>query len=93
MVWKRALPALLLIVSLVQAAQAQIARSDHHVESDPGIRIYVREVVDPEAADPSRPPVLLLHGARVPGVASFDLPVCPAARSPRTWRGWGTPST
>src|SRR4029453_5475113 len=41
---------------------------------DPGIRIYVREVR--RTAPPTKGvPLLLLHGARVPGVASFDLPV------------------
>ncbi|MGW1344981.1 alpha/beta hydrolase [Kribbella sp. NPDC002412] len=50
-----------------------VVRTDFHVTSDPGIRIAVREVRPGRPAD--RPPVLLLHGARVPGIASFDLPV------------------
>jgi pimeloyl-ACP methyl ester carboxylesterase len=49
-------------------------RTNFHVTSEPGVRIAVREV-RPARADASRPPILLLHGARVPGVASFDLPV------------------
>lgn len=72
---KRILTVLLPIAWLAHPAHAVVTRSDHFVESDPGIRIYVREVIDPEATDPCRPPILLLHGARVPGVASFDLPV------------------
>lgn len=51
-----------------------LVRTDFHVTSDPGVRIAVREV-RPARTDPGRPPVLLLHGARVPGIASFDLPV------------------
>ena len=55
-------------------AQAQIQRRDFFVASDPGIRIYVREIF----ANPNRvsgPAIILIHGARVPGVASFDLAV------------------
>ena len=35
----------------------------------------MREIVPRTKADPAIPPVLLLHGARVPAIASFDLPV------------------
>ncbi|MGW4466283.1 alpha/beta hydrolase [Micromonospora sp. NPDC004704] len=58
------------------APRAAPVRSDLHVTSDPGVRIAVREIRprDPRPS-PTRPPVLLLHGARVPGPASFDLPV------------------
>jgi pimeloyl-ACP methyl ester carboxylesterase len=61
-------------VSLTAEPRDQVKRSDFHVTSDPGVRIAVREVTAPGAGR-GRPPVLLLHGARVPGVASFDLPV------------------
>ncbi|MEI8409990.1 MULTISPECIES: alpha/beta fold hydrolase [unclassified Kribbella] len=50
-----------------------VVRTDFHVTSDPGVRIAVREVRPEQPHE--KPPVLLLHGARVPGVASFDLPV------------------
>ncbi|WP_158890140.1 alpha/beta fold hydrolase [Amycolatopsis anabasis] len=50
----------------------RVLRTEFHVTSDPGVRIGVREVR--AATGPARP-VLLLHGARVPGAASFDLPV------------------
>jgi alpha-beta hydrolase superfamily lysophospholipase len=52
-----------------------IARRDLEIESAPGIRLAVRHVA---AADtPStKIPVILLHGARVPGIPSFDLD-CP----------------
>jgi pimeloyl-ACP methyl ester carboxylesterase len=52
----------------------EIVRTDHIVSGDPGIRIYVREV-HRTALRTKGVPLLLLHGARVPGVASFDLPV------------------
>ncbi len=47
-------------------------RSDHRIRGDAG-DLFVREVRP--SASHKRPPLLLLHGARVPGVASFDLPV------------------
>jgi pimeloyl-ACP methyl ester carboxylesterase len=65
------IPCLLLSPSLV-AAQT---RTDHRVPVVPGIEVSVREVPPGRAGNPSAPPVLLLHGARVPSVPSFDLPV------------------
>lgn len=65
----------MLAAALVQAASPApvIIRSDHFVERGED-RLFVREVSS--AQSPSGlPPVLLLHGARVPGVASFDLAV------------------
>lgn len=54
----------------------RIVRTDFQVRSDPGIDIAVREVrARPAAPGDDKQPVLLLHGARVPGVASFDLRV------------------
>ncbi|MGN9912763.1 alpha/beta hydrolase [Phytohabitans sp. LJ34] len=65
--------ATLLPVTADATEHSRTIRTDLRVTSDPGVRIAVREV---RPARPSlRPPVLLLHGARVPGVASFDLPV------------------
>src|SRR5262249_39622295 len=52
---------------------SQIARRDLVVRGERGIRLAVREVVSKQAKDPA--PILLLHGIRVPGVPSFDLPV------------------
>jgi pimeloyl-ACP methyl ester carboxylesterase len=52
----------------------QPVRTESFVASDSGVRIFVREVRD--TSRPSSPvPILLVHGARAPGVASFDLPV------------------
>ncbi|MCI2422443.1 alpha/beta hydrolase [Saccharopolyspora sp. K220] len=56
------------------SAEAGLVRNDFSVRSDAGVHIAVREVRNTSAQRPKRP-VLLLHGARVPGVASFDLPV------------------
>lgn len=66
---------MLVLAAVAHSAQADVARTDHFVDSEPGIRLYVRELRDAAAADAAEPPILLLHGARVPGVASFDLPV------------------
>jgi pimeloyl-ACP methyl ester carboxylesterase len=55
--------------------QQQIIREEFFLTSDPGIQIFVREVKDGETQHMQKGPVLLLHGARVPGVASFDLDV------------------
>ena len=58
----------------VSSAQAEIQRQDFNVQGEPGIELHVREVWDTAAAG-GKPPIILIHGARVPGVASFDLPV------------------
>lgn len=54
-------------------AFAMVVRRDLTVESDPGVSLFVREIRG--HGDPDAVPVLLVHGARVPGLASFDLPV------------------
>lgn len=56
------------------AALADVMRTDFATVSDPRIEIAIREVLDP-AATRVGDPVILLHGARVPGIASFDLDV------------------
>lgn len=59
---------------LAEAALADPERADFQVTSEPNVGIAIREVVDPDI--PRRgEPVILLHGARVPGVPSFDLAV------------------
>ncbi len=52
---------------------ARISRRDFQVSGEPGIRLFVREVREQEG--PAGRPIVLIHGARVPGLASFDLPV------------------
>jgi pimeloyl-ACP methyl ester carboxylesterase len=55
------------------AASAPIHREDLFATSDAGVQIHVREVRT--EVHQACPPILLVHGARVPGIASFDLPV------------------
>jgi pimeloyl-ACP methyl ester carboxylesterase len=53
---------------------AELARVDFTARSAPEIDIAIREIIDRQqlrAGDP----VILLHGARVPGIPSFDLDV------------------
>jgi pimeloyl-ACP methyl ester carboxylesterase len=58
------------------AAMAQdVVRKDRFVERPSGDRIFVREVRRADARDGASRAVLLVHGARVPGIGSFDLPV------------------
>ncbi len=51
-------------------AYAQLTRTEWKVQGDPGITLAVRHV---GAAKSDGVPVVLVHGARVPGSASFDL--------------------
>jgi pimeloyl-ACP methyl ester carboxylesterase len=57
-----------------ESAASAVERYDRLVPGEPGIELFVREVRASGAREKGAP-VLLLHGARVPGVASFDLPV------------------
>jgi len=52
---------------------APLTRRDFRVKTIDGVRIRVREV-QPPSPDKGRP-ILLIHGARVPGIGSFDLDV------------------
>ena len=51
---------------------AEIQRLDFQVPSEPGTELGIREVVD-HSKTPVGDPVILLHGARVSGIPSFDL--------------------
>jgi pimeloyl-ACP methyl ester carboxylesterase len=53
-------------------ADSNVGRHDFFVTGEPGVRLFVREVVG-QSKNPL--PILLIHGARVPGLASFDLDV------------------
>jgi pimeloyl-ACP methyl ester carboxylesterase len=67
---------LLFAVGLPVNSKAEIERHDYFVDSDSAIRLFVREVTALQlGATNMGKPILLLHGARVPGLASFDLPV------------------
>lgn len=59
---------------LSSSALAEVQRSSFTAASEPGIEIAIREVVDSSEPRVGNP-VVLLHGARVPGAASFDLQV------------------
>ncbi|MGN7963035.1 alpha/beta hydrolase [Brucella sp. 22210] len=63
-----------LATTLCNPASAEIQRQDFRVTAAPGIEIAVREVRETRT-EANKPPVILLHGARVPGIAFFDLPV------------------
>lgn len=62
-----------LLASLASSASALVIRKDLFAGSSAGIRIHIREVRKDGGRTCS--PILLIHGARVPGVGSFDLPV------------------
>src|SRR5215469_15149972 len=68
------LAALFLSAAVPAPSQVEVQRQDFFVDGDPGVRLFVREVRLGNDR-PSGRPILLLHGARVPGLASFDLPV------------------
>ena len=57
----------------IWSAQAEIVREEFTVTSEPGIDLFVRSVTD--NARTGGGPVLLIHGARVGSVASFDVDV------------------
>jgi pimeloyl-ACP methyl ester carboxylesterase len=71
----RFLVAFLFFSSVVAFGQrTQLAREDFFVPESGDNRIFVREVRSPNLAK-TAPAILLIHGARVPGIASFDLDV------------------
>jgi pimeloyl-ACP methyl ester carboxylesterase len=57
------------------AAEPTFVRTHRFVDLLPGERLFVREVRRAGGPAEINSAVLLIHGARVPGVASFDLPV------------------
>jgi pimeloyl-ACP methyl ester carboxylesterase len=75
------IPLLLSILCIAGGGQghapaSDLSRHDFYVDGEPGIHLFVREVSqDPSDGLKAGPAILLIHGARVPGVASFDLPV------------------
>ncbi|MCL1633442.1 alpha/beta hydrolase [Luteimonas sp. SX5] len=56
------------------ASAADIERRDFHVTTSDGIRLHVRELAA-SGAKPDPAPLIMIHGARVSGIGSFDLPV------------------
>jgi len=67
------LPAILFLTSHANA-EVSVARQDFTIQEGSEVRLFVREVL---SRQPVRQPpaILLIHGARVPGVPSFDLDV------------------
>src|SRR5215813_7730862 len=51
----------------------RVIRKDFSVPAGSGIRLLVRKVITPEAKDAKL--ILLIPIARIPGLASFNLPV------------------
>jgi pimeloyl-ACP methyl ester carboxylesterase len=65
----------LLVLYCLPAFANQVVRHDFMVQNGSSIELLVREIVSSDAArNRSAPALLLIHGARVPGIASFDLP-------------------
>jgi pimeloyl-ACP methyl ester carboxylesterase len=59
---------------MATSTEIAVTRQDFFLASDAGINLAVREVrAEPLQGEP--PAVILLHGARVPGIPSFDLPI------------------
>jgi pimeloyl-ACP methyl ester carboxylesterase len=56
------------------AAPQDVVRKDLFVASEPGVHIFVREVL-PHDMGANSVPILLIHGGGPGGVVSFDLPV------------------
>ncbi|RKH44934.1 alpha/beta fold hydrolase [Corallococcus llansteffanensis] len=56
-------------------AGAEVTRAEFLVPAEPGIEVSVREVKDTGMQVANLAPLILVHGGRVPGRASFDLPV------------------
>jgi len=77
MICSAAATGLLATVRAVNATvtQGSPTRNEFNVVSDPGVEIFVREIVFEAAVLSDVAPIILIHGARVPGLASFDLPV------------------
>ncbi|TIN25420.1 MAG: alpha/beta hydrolase [Mesorhizobium sp.] len=67
--------AALMAAAPISAVEPDLVRADRFVKLRTGERLFVREVRRRGAVPEVNSAVLLIHGARVPGVASFDLPV------------------
>jgi pimeloyl-ACP methyl ester carboxylesterase len=66
--------ALITVFDCPPAYAQDVVREDFFVDAEHGLSLFVREVqLDEPRGNTDRTPVLLLHGARVPGLASFDL--------------------
>lgn len=66
--------ATILIWSLAVPASADVVREDLWVPTEDDLRLYVRAVSD-DASPAGKGPIVLVHGARVGSIASFDVDV------------------
>jgi pimeloyl-ACP methyl ester carboxylesterase len=66
--------AIAVVAHSVSATTAAVRRQDFRVSRADGSGIFVREL-RPVAPASDREPLILVHGARVPGLGSFDLAV------------------
>jgi pimeloyl-ACP methyl ester carboxylesterase len=65
---------LALLLALAASPAPAVQREEFRVTTHDGVGIAVRQVRS-EQRVPGVEPIVLLHGARVPGIPSFDLPV------------------
>jgi pimeloyl-ACP methyl ester carboxylesterase len=75
MLCKEARAAALVLASCLFAldSEAGVARRDLRVTTADGVGLYVRELKPSSGA--AQEPLIMIHGARVAGIGSFDLPV------------------
>ncbi|HEY3586197.1 MAG TPA: alpha/beta fold hydrolase, partial [Myxococcaceae bacterium] len=62
------------LLALLLAAAPTVQRAELTARTIDGVRVAIREI-RPARPQPGVDPVILLHGARVPGIPSFDLSV------------------
>ena len=62
------------VLALLLAAPEPVHRTELRVTTADGVHIAIREVQAANAR-PGVEPIILVHGARVPSIGSFDLPV------------------
>lgn len=62
-------------LAVPHVAVAEILREDFKVQGANGVSLAVREVRETSVDEDDKDPVILIHGARVPGIPSFDLDV------------------
>src|SRR5262249_40947425 len=67
------LPAILFL-TFHASAEVGVARQDFTIQEGSEVRLFVREVLFRQPVSQA-PAILLIHGARVPGVPSFDLEI------------------
>ncbi len=65
--------AALIVCGLIVPTHADIKRTDFKITSDPEIKLSIRKVSNDETQ--AGGPILLVHGARVGAIASFDVDV------------------